>query len=209
MSLRCPPPCPPPPPPPPPPAGPYPRPRGQLIMRPGVSYHSVICELDSTKWSVARARAIIILCTSSLVSEQNSNAPWCIMRFQRTRTFCKQRVLLIMHCLFEVKHSKFWFGSLSRNYLLFDFKIPKTAIDICLLCVAVLLASMAEWLRVWDTLAMMKLWRREVVSSILDRGTIVWWVFSPARQLVRFSHLNMPSYQNTEIIWNIVPVGKQ
>ena len=24
---------------------------------------------------------------------------------------------------------------------------------------------MAEWLRAWDTLAMMKLWRREVVSS--------------------------------------------
>ena len=34
-------------------------------------------------------------------------------------------------------------------------------------------ASMAEWLRAWDTLAMMKLWRREVVSSIPDRGTIV------------------------------------
>ena len=36
-----------------------------------------------------------------------------------------------------------------------------------------LTASMAEWLRAWDTLAMMKLWRREVVSSIPDRGTIV------------------------------------
>ena len=34
-------------------------------------------------------------------------------------------------------------------------------------------ASMAEWLRAWDTLATMKLWRREVVSSIPDRGTIV------------------------------------
>ena len=34
-------------------------------------------------------------------------------------------------------------------------------------------ASMAEWLRAWDTLAMMKLWRREVVSSSPDRGTIV------------------------------------
>ena len=34
-------------------------------------------------------------------------------------------------------------------------------------------ASMAEWLRAWGTLAMMKLWRREVVSSIPDRGTIV------------------------------------
>ena len=34
-------------------------------------------------------------------------------------------------------------------------------------------ASMAEWLRAWDTLAMMKLWRREVVSSIPDRGNIV------------------------------------
>ena len=33
--------------------------------------------------------------------------------------------------------------------------------------------SMAEWLRAWDTFAMMKLWRREVVSSIPDRGTIV------------------------------------
>ena len=32
---------------------------------------------------------------------------------------------------------------------------------------------MAEWLRAWDTLATMKLWRREVVSSIPDRGTIV------------------------------------
>ena len=31
----------------------------------------------------------------------------------------------------------------------------------------------AEWLRAWDTLAMMKLWKREVVSSIPDRGTIV------------------------------------
>ena len=35
------------------------------------------------------------------------------------------------------------------------------------------LASMAEWLiRVRDTLAKMKLWRREAVSSIPDRGTI-------------------------------------
>ena len=71
-------------------------------------------------------------------------------------------------------------------------------------------ASMAEWLRAWDTLATMKLGRREVVSSIPDRGTIVGRVFSPTRQLVRFSHLNMPSFQNSEFIWkNIVPVGKQ
>ena len=34
-------------------------------------------------------------------------------------------------------------------------------------------ASMDEWLRAWDTLVMMKLWRREVVSLIPDRGTIV------------------------------------
>ena len=47
-------------------------------------------------------------------------------------------------------------------------------------------------IRAWDTLAMMKLWRREVVSSIPDRGTIVGRVFSPTRQLVRFSHLNVP-----------------
>ena len=31
----------------------------------------------------------------------------------------------------------------------------------------------AEWLRAWDTLATMKLRRREVVSSVPDRGTIV------------------------------------
>ena len=36
-----------------------------------------------------------------------------------------------------------------------------------------LTVSMAEWLRAWDTLATRKLWRREVVSSIPDRGTIV------------------------------------
>ena len=34
-------------------------------------------------------------------------------------------------------------------------------------------ASMAEWVRAWDTSATMKLWRREVASSIPDRGTIV------------------------------------
>ena len=67
-------------------------------------------------------------------------------------------------------------------------------------------ASMAEWLWAWDTLATMKLWRREVVSSNPDRGTIV---FSPTRQLVRFSHLNVPFFQNSEFIWNIVLVGKQ
>ena len=32
---------------------------------------------------------------------------------------------------------------------------------------------MAEWLRAWDTLAIMKLWRQEVVSSSPGRGTIV------------------------------------
>ena len=68
---------------------------------------------------------------------------------------------------------------------------------------------MTEWLWAWDTLATMKLWRREVVSSIPDRGTIVGRVFSPTRQLVRFSHLNVPFFQNSEFIWNIVPVGKQ
>ena len=31
-------------------------------------------------------------------------------------------------------------------------------------------ASMAEWLRAWDTMAMMKLWRREVVSSASMAG---------------------------------------
>ena len=70
-------------------------------------------------------------------------------------------------------------------------------------------ASMAEWLRAWDTLAMMKLWRREVVSSIPDRGTIVGRAFSPTRQLVRFPHPNLPFSQNSEFIWNIILVGKQ
>ena len=58
-------------------------------------------------------------------------------------------------------------------------------------------------------LATMKLCRREVMSSIPDRGTIVGRVFNPTRQLVRFSHLNVPLFQNSEFIWNIVPVGKQ
>ena len=40
-------------------------------------------------------------------------------------------------------------------------------------------------------------------------GTIVGRVFSPTRQLVRFSHLNMPSFRNSEFIWNVVLVGKQ
>ena len=67
---------------------------------------------------------------------------------------------------------------------------------------------MAEWLRAWDTLVMMKLWRREVVSLSPDLGTLV-GVFTPTRQLVRFSHLNVPFFQNSEFIWNnIVPVGK-
>ena len=68
---------------------------------------------------------------------------------------------------------------------------------------------MAEWLRAWDTLATMKLWRRDVVSSIPDRGPIEGWIFSPTRQLVRFSHLNVPFFQNSEFNWNVVPVGKQ
>ena len=57
-----------------------------------------------------------------------------------------------------------------------------------------------EWLRApLDTLAMM----------IPDRGTIVGRVVSPARQLVRFSHLNVHFLQNSEFIWNISPLGKQ
>ena len=70
-------------------------------------------------------------------------------------------------------------------------------------------ASMAEWLRASDTLAMMKLWRRDVGSSIPDRSTIVGRVFSPTGQLVRFPHSNMPFFQNSEFIWNILLVGKQ
>ena len=40
-------------------------------------------------------------------------------------------------------------------------------------------------------------------------GTIAGRVFSPNRQPVRFSHLNVPFFQNSEFIWNIVPVGKR
>ena len=46
------------------------------------------------------------------------------------------------------------------------------------------------------------------MSSIPDRGTIVGRVFSPTGQLVRFSHLNMPFFKNSEFIWNVVLVGK-
>ena len=45
------------------------------------------------------------------------------------------------------------------------------------------------------------------MSSIPGRGTIVGRVFSPTRQLVRFSHLKMPSFQNSEFIWNVVLMG--
>ena len=38
---------------------------------------------------------------------------------------------------------------------------------------------------------------------------IVERVFSATRQLVRFSHLNVPFFLNSEFIWNIVLVGKQ
>ena len=41
---------------------------------------------------------------------------------------------------------------------------------------------------------------REVVSSIPDRGNLVGWVFLPTRWLVRFSHLNIPLLQNSELI---------
>ena len=63
-------------------------------------------------------------------------------------------------------------------------------------------------LRAWDTLVIMKLCRREVVSSIPDRCTKVGQVYSPTRQLIRFSHLNVTFFQNSEFIWKIVPLGK-
>ena len=49
----------------------------------------------------------------------------------------------------------------------------------------------------------------EVVRSIPDRDTIVGWVFCPTRQLelVWFFHLNVPFFQNSEFIWNVVLVG--
>ena len=33
--------------------------------------------------------------------------------------------------------------------------------------------------------------------------------YSPTRQLVRFSHLNVSFFQNSEFIWNVVLVRKQ
>ena len=33
--------------------------------------------------------------------------------------------------------------------------------------------------------------------------------FIATRQLVRFSHPNVPFFQNSEFIWNVVPMGKQ
>ena len=49
----------------------------------------------------------------------------------------------------------------------------------------------------------------EVVSSISNNLTIVGRVFNPTRQLVRFSHLNVPFFQNSEFIFNVVLVGKR
>ena len=54
---------------------------------------------------------------------------------------------------------------------------------------------MVECLRAWDTVAIIHSWRREIVSLIPDRGTIVGRVFSPTKQLVPFSHLNVPSFK--------------
>ena len=33
--------------------------------------------------------------------------------------------------------------------------------------------------------------------------------FNSTRQLVQFSHLNVPFFLNSEFIWNIILVGKQ
>ena len=39
--------------------------------------------------------------------------------------------------------------------------------------------------------------------------TVEGQVLSPTRHVVRFSHLNVPFFQNSEFIWNIVPVRKR
>ena len=52
-----------------------------------------------------------------------------------------------------------------------------------------------QWPGRWS---MLKLWRREVVSSSPDRGAIAGRVFSPTGQPVRFSHPNMPFFPNLE-----------
>ena len=68
------------------------------------------------------------------------------------------------------------------------------------------IASMAEWLRVWDTLAMLKLWSAGGREFDPRPGHYsIGRVFSPTRQLVCFSHLNsMPFFPNSEFIQNVV-----
>ncbi len=68
-------------------------------------------------------------------------------------------------------------------------------------CTSVCLtASVAEWLRAWDTLTMFEatVCGRSWVQS--PTGAKIVWVFHPTRWLVRFSHLNMPFLQNSEFI---------
>ena len=76
------------------------------------------------------------------------------------------------------------YGEVSPDYLTISTRRPETLSR----------SYVSPPPRAWDTLAMLKLWRREVVSLSPDRGTIVGWVFTPTRQLVRFSH------QNSELI---------
>ena len=63
---------------------------------------------------------------------------------------------------------------------------------------------MAEWLRAWDILAMLKLWRRDVVSSAsMAEWLRAWGTLAMLklwrREVVR-SHLNVPFFQNSEFI---------
>ena len=48
---------------------------------------------------------------------------------------------------------------------------------------------------------------RSWVRSPTGALYIVGWVFSPTRQLVRFSHLNVPFFPSSEFIWNILITG--
>ena len=93
-------------------------------------------------------------------------------------------------------HHLICFGTIVLFFLHFFMRTSKTTGLCCVVtyspanALQFFTASVAEWLRAWDTLTMV--WSygvREVVSSIPDRGNIVRMMFYLTRWLVRFSHL--------------------
>ena len=73
-------------------------------------------------------------------------------------------------------------------------------------------ASVAEWLRAWDTLTMFRSLKLRCAGGREFNprpGQYSRMSFHPTGWLVRFSHLNMPFLPNSEFILNIVLVGKR